>query len=377
MFPSPTGVGFSTPDPAKQLPHPARQLPSLDGIRLPGNIQDTMATKSVLSVSDLSKTFHVGFVPYRWAVRGLRAVHLARPPIVKVVRAVAGLSFEVNEGEIFGLLGPNGAGKTTTIKMIVGLLRPDQGTIRIFGQAPTSLQARRRLGFLPENPSFYDYLRAEEFLDLQGRLTGLDRRTRRRKVPELLELVGLTQATDRQLRKFSKGMLQRLGLAQALLADPELVILDEPLSGLDPIGRKEIRDIVAALAQQGKTVVFSSHILSDVERLCHRVAIVQRGRITDSGPLAELLATETKATEIVFEDLSEDLAQDLSAFGTLTASGNRSTLLTTEDVSEILQRALAKGGRVVSVTPQTRTLEDIFVARTATSDRKEEQGHAR
>ncbi len=331
-----------------------------------------MAPSTVLSVSSLSKTFHVGFVPYRWAVRALGVLRLARPPLIKVVRAVDRLSFEVQQGEIFGLLGPNGAGKTTTIKMIVGLLRPDGGSIRIFGHPPGSLQARRRLGFLPENPSFYDYLRAEEFLDLQARLNGMDRKTRRKEIPELLDLVGLTQATDRQLRKFSKGMLQRLGLAQALLGNPELVILDEPLSGLDPIGRKEIRDIIASLAQQGRTVVFSSHILSDVERLCHRVAIVHKGRITDSGPLAELLATETKATEVVFENVSEELAGALSGFGRLTRHGNRWTLVSSQDTSQILQKALEFGARVVSVAPQTKTLEDIFVARTGAADHKEQ-----
>src|SRR5262245_2913495 len=179
--------------------------------------------------------------------------------------AVDGLDLEVNPGEIFGLLGPNGAGKTTTLKMMLGLLRPDSGRVRLFGRPPHDIAARRRLGFLPENPYFYDYLTAVEFLDLYGRLQGLGPVDRKRRIASAISRVGLAGREDTPLRKFSKGMTQRLGLAQAIQHDPELVILDEPMSGLDPIGRREVRNLILAQRAVGKTVFFSSHILQDAE----------------------------------------------------------------------------------------------------------------
>jgi ABC-2 type transport system ATP-binding protein len=271
----------------------------------------------------------------------------------KKVRAVDGVSFEVRRNEIFGFLGPNGAGKTTTLKMLMGLIFPTAGTAWVLGQRVPDVGAKRRLGFLPENPYFYDYLSGVELLDLMGRLFGLDRRQRHRRAEALLERVGLGRAGQLALRKYSKGMLQRLGIAQALINDPELVVLDEPMSGLDPIGRKEIRDLIFDLRREGKTVLFSTHILSDVELLCDRVAMVVGGRLRDSGPLDQLLSPRLLHTELVLE-----------------ANGHPEALrLPPEvDVNRALAEALAAGKRVVSVTPRRESLEDLFVREVEAGD---------
>ncbi|MEO6950706.1 MAG: ABC transporter ATP-binding protein [Polyangia bacterium] len=264
----------------------------------------------------------------------------------KRVEAVHDVSFEVERGEILGLLGPNGAGKTTTIKMLMGLIFPSRGRAEIFGRPVPTIESKRDLGFLPESPYFYDYLTGAELLDLMGQLCGLDRSTRRRRAGELLERVGLGPAKDRPLRKYSKGMLQRIGLAQALLNDPKLVVLDEPMSGLDPIGRKEVRDLILELRTEGRTILFSTHILSDVELLCDRVAIIAQGRLRESGALDRILSPLLLHTEIVLEgDAGKELVElDPSA-----------------DVNERLRLALAEGKRIVSVTPRKESLEDLFV----------------
>ncbi|MFI5289947.1 MAG: ABC transporter ATP-binding protein [Polyangia bacterium] len=290
----------------------------------------------IVSAEKLEKVFALGFLR-------------------KKVRAVREVSFEVRRGEIFGFLGPNGAGKTTTLKMLMGLIFPTTGTARIFGEPVPSIAAKRRLGFLPENPYFYDYLSGEELLDLMGRLFGLGRAERKRRAGLLLERVGLGRAGARSmpLRKYSKGMLQRLGIAQALINDPELVILDEPMSGLDPIGRKEIRDLIRELKDEGKTVLFSTHILSDVELICDRVAIVVGGRLRDSGPLDQLLSPRLLHTEVVLE-----------------AGGQKEAVrLAPElDVDEALRQALAAGKKVVAVTPRRESLEDLFVREVESGD---------
>ena len=264
----------------------------------------------------------------------------------KRVEAVHEVSFEVERGEILGLLGPNGAGKTTTIKMLMGLIFPSRGKAEIFGRPVPTIESKRELGFLPESPYFYDYLTGQELLDLMGQLCGLDRATRTRRAGELLERVGLGPARDRPLRKYSKGMLQRIGLAQALLNDPKLVVLDEPMSGLDPIGRKEVRDLILELRAEGRTILFSTHILSDVELLCDRVAIIAQGRLLESGPLHRILSPLLLHTEIVLESAAglELVQLDPAA-----------------DVNERLRVALAEGRRVVSVTPRKESLEDLFV----------------
>jgi ABC-2 type transport system ATP-binding protein len=262
------------------------------------------------------------------------------------VRALRGVSFTVERGEIFGFLGPNGAGKSTTIKLLMGLLFPSGGRCELLGRKVPDVEAKRRLGFLPESPYFYDYLTGAELLDLVGRLFELPPAVRRRRAEELLARVGLERAAGLPLRKYSKGMLQRVGLAQALVNQPELVVLDEPMSGLDPVGRKEIRDLIAALRQEGTTVFFSTHILSDVELLCDRCAILVDGRLRDVGPLDQLLSPRLLHTEVVLERAGKQEERRL-------APG--------EDVNAFLQAAMADGAHVVSVTPRRERLEDLFV----------------
>src|SRR5215467_11251203 len=235
----------------------------------------------VVQTEQLSKIFRVGF----WG---------------KKVTAVDGVNLEVRPGEVFGFLGPNGAGKTTTLKMLMGLIYPTSGQARLFGRDLSDPLAKARLGFLPESPYFYDYLTSREFLGFYGHLFGLWGAVLDKRVDELLELVGMTHAKDLQLRKFSKGMLQRVGVAQALINDPELVVLDEPMSGLDPIGRKEIRDLILRLREEGKTVFMNTHILTDVEMLCDRVAIIVQGKIRYEGVTNQLLEATTPETDIVF-----------------------------------------------------------------------------
>jgi len=228
----------------------------------------------VLEVSDLHKTFRVGFLRKR-------------------VDAVRGVSFGVRRGEIFGLLGPNGAGKTTTIKVLMGLISPTRGSFRILGRDGRRPSSRASVGFLPENPYFHEYLTPRELLGFYGRLHGLDSATIRERRDALVEEVGLADAARRPLGKFSKGMLQRIGLAQAMIARPEVLVLDEPMSGLDPLGRRFVTDLIGRLNGEGTTVLFSSHILSDVERLCHRVAILNKGRKVAEGGLRDLLEGHT------------------------------------------------------------------------------------
>jgi ABC-2 type transport system ATP-binding protein len=228
----------------------------------------------MLEVTDLRKTFRIGFFRKR-------------------VEAVRGISFNVGEGEIFGLLGPNGAGKTTTIKTLMGLISPTSGSFRIMGEDGSRTAVRRHIGYLPENPYFHEYLTPRELLDFYGRLAGLNRAEIDERRDALIEQVGLADAAKRPLRKFSKGMLQRIGLAQALIARPRLLVLDEPMSGLDPIGRKFVADLMADLNKGGTTILFSSHILSDVERLCHRVVILNKGLVAAEGRIEDLVRGET------------------------------------------------------------------------------------
>jgi ABC-2 type transport system ATP-binding protein len=282
------------------------------------------------------------------------------------VRAVEGASFAVERGEIFGFVGPNGAGKTTTIRTLMGLIRPSAGRCVIFGEAVPARAARSRLGFLPEAPYFYDYLTPRELLDLAGRLFGVDAATRRRRTEELLGRVGLTSAADRPLRKFSKGMLQRAGLAQALVNDPELVVLDEPMSGLDPIGRKEVRDLILWLRDAGKTVFFSTHILPDVEAICDRVTIIAQGRIQETGPVASLLDASLLGTDIVVRLLPGHTLDGRLPSGVAVRDTSDETTLFVEptvDVNALLV-GLAAACRIVSVVPRRDTLEELFLRKT-------------
>ncbi len=301
---------------------------------------------AVLAVRDLHKTFRIGF--FR-----------------KKVEAVRGVSFEVGEGEVFGLLGPNGAGKTTTIKSVLRLIFPDRGDVRVFGEPTTHRETMRRVGYMPENPYVYQYLRPLEFLDLCGRLMGMSAPDRRRRSMELLERLSLTHALDRPIGRVSKGMTQRVGIAQALLHDPALVILDEPMSGLDPVGRKQMRDLLLEQKKAGKTLIFTSHILSDVEMLCDRVVIVNRGRVTASGKLDALLRPEVRRVEIELVNVSDGLLAGLRELPARAFSADggrvRFSLEGDELVGAVLAKALAGGAQVVSVVPHRETLEDLFV----------------
>jgi ABC-2 type transport system ATP-binding protein len=272
---------------------------------------------------------------------------------------VEDLSFEVGRGEIFGLLGHNGAGKTTTMKMMMGLLRPDRGQVLLFGAPPSVPAVRARCGFLPENPYFYDYLTAEEFLDFHGRLHGIPARPRAERVRRILDRVGLTGREKTPLRKFSKGMVQRLGLAQALLHDPDLVVLDEPMSGLDPLGRREVRDLILSLRDAGKSVFFSSHILQDVEMICDRVAILVRGSLRALGRLDTLVSRNVLWFEVsVTGELPKNIPGER-----VSGTGDESLIRvrSVEDLTRLLAQLQVSGGVVTSVWPQRESLEDLFL----------------
>jgi ABC-2 type transport system ATP-binding protein len=280
----------------------------------------------------------------------------------KPVEAVREVSFEVRRGEVFGFLGPNGAGKTTSLKMLMGLVRPTRGRAEVLGKAVPDVEAQRRLGYLPESPYFYEYLTAEEFLDLVGALFDLPGAERRRRAGRLIARVGLEQARGRPLRKFSKGMLQRVGIAQALMGDPELVVLDEPMTGLDPLGRKEIRDLILELKGEGRTVFFSTHILPDVEMTCDRVAMIFAGRLRSVGPLGSLLSARLLSTEVVLRAGAAGLpALPAGARHHQAPDGVAVELAEGSDVDGFLRAALAAGASVLSVSPRKESLEDLFL----------------
>src|SRR3954467_7149034 len=254
------------------------------------------AVSTLIRVTELRKEFRQGFLMRR-------------------VLAVKGVSFDVESGEIFGFLGPNGAGKTTTIKMLTGLIAPSGGQATLFGDPVPSPRALSRVGFLPENPYVYPYLTPTEFVELCARLSGLSRRAARDRTRRVLDQVGVLYAADRPVRRLSKGILQRTGLAAALVSDPELLILDEPMSGLDPVGRKEVRDLILEERKNGRTIFFSTHILSDVEMMCDRVAILRRGEVVVSGRLQDLLRKEVRRTDVVVVGASADFATECEAAG--------------------------------------------------------------
>jgi ABC-2 type transport system ATP-binding protein len=283
--------------------------------------------------------------------------------------AVDQLTLEICKGEIFGFLGHNGSGKTTTIKMILGLVRPTAGRALILGRDFRETDVKRSVGYLPESSYFYDYLTAEEFLTFYGRLFGLGEAALDRKIDSLLELVSLKDARRVTLRKFSKGMLQRVGIAQALINDPELVILDEPMSGLDPIGRRDVRDIIMHLKEQGKTIFFSSHILPDVEMICDRVAILVKGQLKAIGSVSELVGTETVSqVEIQIAGGTQGLEEKVNQLGGVVNRQGGLTLITVsshEKADELMWHIKSAKGRLVSFVPHKRSLEDLFLKETA------------
>jgi len=311
-------------------------------------------SSAVVSVDGLTKEFRSGF--------GLRSKRVLR-----------GVSFQVAEGEIFGFVGPNGAGKTTTLKILMGLIRASGGRARVLGHDVRETDYRRQVGFLPEAPYFYDYLTGREFLRFYARVCGVARPDRAARVETLLDWVGLGHAGGARLRNYSKGMLQRVGIAQALVHDPRVVFLDEPMSGLDPIGRKEIRDLIRRLQAEGKTVFMNTHILSDVEMLCDRVAIIVQGEIRFEGSAHALLADDERDAEVVLTGVGPALAERLAErFGdAVRGLGERvEVAIGQKRVGELLSEALAAGAQVVSVAPRRASLESIFLSAVAEQARR-------
>jgi ABC-2 type transport system ATP-binding protein len=295
-----------------------------------------------IEILGLTKDFPIGF----W-----------RP---RMRRALDNLAFQVEDGEVFGFLGPNGAGKTTTMKLLMGLIFPTSGTARVRGRSIDDIEMHREIGYLPEQPYFYDYLTARELLDYYARFANYSATERRGRVGRFLERVGLAAAGDVQLRKFSKGMLQRAGIALAILHDPPVVILDEPMSGLDPVGRREVRDIMLDLKQQGRTVFFSTHILSDAEMLCDRVAVVAGGKLQGVGAPREIVTMKSHSMDILFET-REGRALPAGLAEHATRIGARTSVTVTEDqLYATLEQLRSCEARILSVSPVHLTLEDYF-----------------
>lgn len=310
--------------------------------------------ETVIAIKDLTKDYEVGF----WKK--------------KKIRALDGLTLEVGRGQIFGFLGGNGAGKTTTIKILTRLLFPTSGLAKILGKDISDVGMHQSIGYCPENPYFYDYLTARELLMYFAELFGFNKAESRSRTEELLGKVGLEKKDwDKQLRKFSKGMLQRTGLAQSLVNDPEIVFLDEPMSGLDPMGRREIRELIAELRDKGKTVFMSTHILSDIEALCDEVAILRQGKLAATGKLSDLLyqSSESRHFEININGISADeLNKALNSLsGTniaAKASGATIQVANEGDVEKVLQIIGKTSGQLVSVQPVKQSLEELFVEKT-------------
>lgn len=289
----------------------------------------------------------------------------------KRVEAVQGVSFDVAQGEIFGFLGPNGAGKTTTIKMLTGLIAPSSGSATLFGEALPSAKARKKVGFLPENPYVYPYLTPREFVMMCGALSGLSGKPLRSRTDTVLSQTGILYAGDRQVRHLSKGMLQRTGLAAALVADPEMLILDEPMSGLDPVGRKEVRDLIFRERDQGRTIFFSTHILSDVEAMCDRVTILRQGKVVVSGEIRKLLRGDVLHTDVTLSDVSDALRAHFRESGIELVERPGvvvAHVLGSSKIDQLLRDALDRGAHVVEVTPRRETLEDLFMRRALSTD---------
>lgn len=297
------------------------------------------------------------------SVQGLTKSYPLGPLHTRRRTVVHDLSFEVQRGEIFGYLGPNGSGKTTTLKVLTGLVFSDRARITILGYPHTNPAWRYRVGYLPEHPYFYDYLTPHEYLDYIGRLFGLTARIRRERNESLLNLVGLTRARDLPLRRFSKGMVQRLGIAQAMVNDPDLLLFDEPMSGLDPIGRRLVRNLIADLKKAGKTVFFSTHILNDAETLCDRVALLRDGRLVGSGRLQEILEIDIGHLEVLVSGVDPGGLDRLPpGVSSREAVGERWRLHVEESALGAVIRALEEGGgRILSVMPIRQSLEDLFL----------------
>ena len=304
-----------------------------------------------IRIEELTKDYAIGF----WRKRPYRALDR--------------LSLIVEPGEVFGFLGPNGAGKTTTLKLLMQLIFPTAGRAEILGQPVGHVATRQRIGYLPENPYFYDYLTAEELLEYFTQLFGYDAAERKKRVASMLDRVGIGAERRLQLRKFSKGMVQRIGIAQALINDPEVVFFDEPMSGLDPLGRRDVRNLILHLRDQGRTVFFSSHILADAEALCSRVAVVAGGRLAASGKLSDMLAFEVRGWELVISGATPEalarLAPVARKLTDLTHGRYAVELSLDHPPEQVMSDLKALGAGLVSLNPMRDTLEDFFVRRVA------------
>jgi len=312
---------------------------------------------AAIEILDLEKSYLVGF----WRKRPKLAL---RP-----------LRLTIEEGEVFGFLGPNGAGKTTTLKLLMGLVFPTAGSARILGSDMDDPRVKSQIGFLPEQPYFYDHLTAKELLNYYGQLSGVPAKGRSARVEQMLARVGLSNSGGMQLRKFSKGMLQRVGLAQAILHDPKVVFLDEPMSGLDPMGRREVRDLIQQLRSEGKTVFFSTHILSDAEALCDRVGIIHQGELRGVGAVAELTAQTRGKIEIIFYAQAQKVPAGLTSLGAeARLSGDMVNAVLPEERQDAALEVLRRDGlKLISLTPVRNSLEEYYIQKLRpTEGRKEE-----
>ncbi len=302
--------------------------------------------ESLLEVANVDQFFRTGF----W---------------MKRVQILHGISLGVRRGSICGFLGANGAGKTTLIHLIVGLRKPTAGNVRVCGFDAASPEARSRIGYLPERPYFHEHLSGEDFLTYFGQLSGMTRNDIRKRIPEVLAAVGLSHARELELRRYSKGMLQRVGIAQAILHEPEFLVLDEPMSGLDPVGRKEMRELIATLAAKGHTVFFSSHVIPDVEAVCDDVVIIQKGRVLGNGPIGRFLAQGPVQTEIAFAGLGAETAARIPELAPAQPirDGMRMVLSGQDEVTTAVRKLIEAGGKILWVTPIRPTLESMFGAK--------------
>src|SRR5579863_7191695 len=298
--------------------------------------------EAAIQVENLTKDYPFGFL------------HL------KKKRSLEGLTMQVEDGEVFGFLGPNGAGKSTTIKLLAGLIFPTAGTAQILGRPISDISMHQDIGYLPEQPYFYDYLTAAELLDYFAQIHNFKATERRERVDRMLKKVGLETARKIQLRKYSKGMLQRVGLAQAILHDPKVVILDEPMSGLDPVGRREVRDIILELKREGKTVLFSTHILPDAEMLCDRVGVIAGGKLRGVGAPGSIVGVKSAGMEIVFELLDGAAVQKIRGKTTKSGANYRMSVGDAE-LYAALEELKGAGAKIVSVTQIKPTLEEFFM----------------
>ncbi len=298
-----------------------------------------------IEIEHLTKTYRLGFWMHR------------------KVRALQDLSLRIEPGQVYGLLGPNGAGKSTTIKILMDLVRASDGQARIFGFSPSDQAARKLVGFLPENPTPYEYLTGKEFLGLAGRLAGLSGQELDLRIREVLGLTQMERAANLQIRRYSKGMIQRISLAQAIIHHPRLLILDEPTSGLDPIGRRDMRDLILSERDRGTTVLFCTHIIPDVEALCDRVAVLVAGRLVREGSVQELVSGQVPVVELILEGISGESLQALGVpLQSTQALGTRQLVRAGDNESQVLiRKVLDQGGRVTQVQPARFSLEDLFL----------------